>query len=159
MMEDSQLNPNELSSRRVHLDLKVRNDYNNEKNLTPAHASEPSNENTPTQRSSWKTKIFSCNFCKKEFSTKQSLGGHQNAYKQERALYKRKNELVDVVQPFAPPNYHSYYYLYSNFNSHVPFHKSFTSQSSFGVKEVSNVFHNPIFYQAQQFFQMPIYTW
>ena len=43
-MEDSQLNPNELSSRRVHLDLKVRNDYNNEKNLTPAHASEPFNE-------------------------------------------------------------------------------------------------------------------
>ena len=52
IMEDSHLKPHELSSGRVLLDLKVQDDYNNEKNLTPAHASEPSNENTPTQRSS-----------------------------------------------------------------------------------------------------------
>ena len=102
IMEDFHLKRHELSSGRVLLDLNVQDDYNNEKNLTPAHASESSNEATPKQRHSTKTKIFSCSFCKKEFSTKQAMGGYQNAHKQERALYKRKNELVDVVQPFAP---------------------------------------------------------
>ncbi|TMW81071.1 hypothetical protein EJD97_012215, partial [Solanum chilense] len=88
IMDDSHLKPHELSSGRVLLDLKVQDDYNNEKNLTPAHASESSNEATPNQRHSSKTKIFSCSFCKKEFSTKQALGGYQNAHKQERALSK-----------------------------------------------------------------------
>ncbi|XP_027768764.1 zinc finger protein 1-like [Solanum pennellii] len=156
-MEDSQLKTHELSCGRTLLHLKVRNNDGNINcsnlglnllNSTPNHAIESSNEATHTQRHSAKTKIFSCNFCRKEFSTKQALGGHQNGHKQERALSKRKKKLVDVVQPFDPPNYHPYYSPYSNLNSHMPFHSSFTNQSPFGVNGDSYVIHNPTFYQT-----------
>ena len=163
-MEGYQWKTHELSEVvEEHLSLKVNNCCNNDGNIncsnlglnlfnsTPNHAIESSNEATPTQRHSSKTKIFSCNFCKKEFSTKQTLGGHQNGHKQERALSKRKNKLVDVVQPFDPPNYHPYYSPYSNLNSHMHFHCSFTNQSPFGVNGDSYVIHNLTFYQTCPF--------
>ncbi|TMX03718.1 hypothetical protein EJD97_014670 [Solanum chilense] len=85
IQDDSQLKPHELSSVRI-----------------KAHASELSDEDFPMQRSSSKTKIFCCTFCKKEFFSQQALGGHENAHKKERALSKMQNKLV-VVQPFGPP--------------------------------------------------------
>ncbi|KAK6802283.1 hypothetical protein RDI58_000063 [Solanum bulbocastanum] len=160
VVEGSQLKPYDVSSVGVCLDLKVHDGYNkintncsnHELNLfssTPAHASESSNEAKPKQRRSSDARTFSCNFCKREFSTSQALGGHQNAHKQERALAKRRNGLVDVVSPFVSPNYHPYY---NPFNSRIPFHGSFASRSSLDVQRDSPAILKPTSYQKWPFF-------
>ncbi|GFP93939.1 zinc finger protein 1 [Phtheirospermum japonicum] len=89
-------------------------------------------------------KTFTCNFCRREFSTSQALGGHQNAHKQERALAKHRHGVADMTAAVGHPGYP--YYPYSTFPQ-VPLYGTF-NRSSLGVRAESMI-HKPYPYHPQ----------